>query len=60
MLTLRAIATKEEKKKLKAETMRIQIETFDRRDAAMVMQQEKRINFLVDDLGLSRDNAIRG
>jgi hypothetical protein len=40
----------------KAETMILQIEKFDR---AAVVQKEKRIKCLVDDLGLSRDDAIR-
>ena len=57
-LTLKAIVAKEEKKKLKAETMILQIEKFDCHGA--VVQKEKRIKFLADhDLRLSRDDAIR-
>jgi hypothetical protein len=42
----------------KAEAMILQIEKFDRHGAAVV-QKEKRIKCLVDDLGLSRDDGIR-
>ena len=42
----------------KAETVILQIEKFDRHGAAVV-QKEKKIKCLVDDLGLSRDDAIR-
>ena len=49
---------KAERKKLKAETMILDIERYIRYCAAVV-QKEKRIKCLVDDLGISSDDAIR-
>ena len=48
---------KAERKKLKAETMILDIERYNRHGAAVV-QNETRIKELVDVLGLSRDDAI--